>query len=379
MFVLDGCTDGTPDRLARCGRRPRPAAPRREPRAEPRQGVRRPRPGCSPPAGRSASSPTSTSLTDSTTLPASPTRCGPGRRSPSPPASTRRARSSAGRGCSGYAYRRRLQSRLFGAVARLLLPLAQRDTQAGLKGMTAAVAERVLPDLRCDGFGFDCELLTACARLGIPVAEVPVCVRYDDAASTTGGAGRRCGWRPRPVADPPGVADGPAVPVPAADPVPARRDQVARAADLTRVGDRARREARRRDRRRPPATCSSPPTTSASARTRPAASSTSRPAARSRPPSCWSTRRSPPRRSRMWRKAGGRLELGWHPCLTLDAPGACRRTRCRRWSMPTAGSCRWPVPAAAGCAGGSTAAEVEAELRAQFRRFVELVGDRRRT
>ena len=21
-----------------------------------------------------------------------------------------------------------------------------------------------------------------------------------------------------------------------------------------------------------------------------------------------------------WRKAGGRLELGWHPCLTLDRP-----------------------------------------------------------
>lgn len=86
----------------------------------------------------------------------------------------------------GYAYRRRVQSRVFGAAARLLLPLDQRDTQAGLKGLTAAAAERLLPELTCNGFGFDCELLTACRRAEIPVVEVPVCVRYDDGASTTG-------------------------------------------------------------------------------------------------------------------------------------------------------------------------------------------------
>ncbi|MDB5311270.1 MAG: glycosyl transferase [Gemmataceae bacterium] len=86
----------------------------------------------------------------------------------------------------GYAYRRHIQSWVFGASTRLLLPVTLRDTQAGLKGMAAATAERVLPALRCDGFGFDCELLTACARSGIPVAEVPVGVRYDSTASTTG-------------------------------------------------------------------------------------------------------------------------------------------------------------------------------------------------
>ena len=86
----------------------------------------------------------------------------------------------------GYAYRRHIQSRVFATVTRLLLPVTQRDTQAGLKGMAAATAERVLPELRCDGFGFDCELLTACSRSGIPVTEVPVHVRYDSAASTTG-------------------------------------------------------------------------------------------------------------------------------------------------------------------------------------------------
>ncbi len=86
----------------------------------------------------------------------------------------------------GYAYRRHLQSLVFSAVARGLLPITQRDTQAGLKGMSARAAELILPRLRCDGFGFDCELLTACACLGLPVAEVPVWVRYEDRASTTG-------------------------------------------------------------------------------------------------------------------------------------------------------------------------------------------------
>lgn len=87
----------------------------------------------------------------------------------------------------GYAYRRFWQSLAFSAVVRTILPITQRDTQAGLKGMNGAVAERLLPLLRCDGFEFDCELLTACARLGIAVAEVPVYVRYEDAASTTRG------------------------------------------------------------------------------------------------------------------------------------------------------------------------------------------------
>jgi dolichyl-phosphate beta-glucosyltransferase len=85
----------------------------------------------------------------------------------------------------GYAYRRQLQSLAFSALVRCLLPLTQRDTQAGLKGVTASVAEDILPRTTCEGFGFDCELLTACVRFGVPVTEVPVCVRYEDAASTT--------------------------------------------------------------------------------------------------------------------------------------------------------------------------------------------------
>src|SRR5262249_44365480 len=80
-----------------------------------------------------------------------------------------------------------LQSLLFTALARALLPVRHQDTQAGLKGLSAAVARQVLPRLHCDGFGFDCELLTACNHHGIPVTEVPVCLHYEDTDSTTSG------------------------------------------------------------------------------------------------------------------------------------------------------------------------------------------------
>jgi hypothetical protein len=117
----------------------------------------------------------------------------------------------------GYVYRRHLQSLAFSLVTRWLLPLAFHDTQAGLKGLSARAARLVLPALSCDGFGFDCELLTACVSLGLHVEEVPVCVRYEDRSSTTGlrATARMLGdiwrvrraWRGRPPVPP--VADEP--------------------------------------------------------------------------------------------------------------------------------------------------------------------------
>jgi dolichyl-phosphate beta-glucosyltransferase len=84
-----------------------------------------------------------------------------------------------------YAYRRHLQSQLFGTIVRWILPLRQADTQAGLKGLSAAAVEMLMPHIQSAGFEFDCELLTACARHGLPVVEVPVHVRYHDRSSTT--------------------------------------------------------------------------------------------------------------------------------------------------------------------------------------------------
>lgn len=84
-----------------------------------------------------------------------------------------------------YAFRRKLQSVAFHAATRGLLGLPHPDTQAGLKGFTAEVVERLVPELGCDGFGFDCELLLACRRAGVPVAEIPVRVRYEEGTTTS--------------------------------------------------------------------------------------------------------------------------------------------------------------------------------------------------
>jgi cellulose synthase/poly-beta-1,6-N-acetylglucosamine synthase-like glycosyltransferase len=85
----------------------------------------------------------------------------------------------------GYVYRRHLQSQVFSRLVQWLLPLRQGDTQAGLKGLTAESARSILPYLTCNGFGFDCELLTAAHHLGLNVQELPVRVQYEDRSSTT--------------------------------------------------------------------------------------------------------------------------------------------------------------------------------------------------
>ncbi len=88
-------------------------------------------------------------------------------------------------GLQAYAFGRYMQSLLFSRLVRWLLPVGIRDTQAGLKGFSANAVERLIPRIRCEGFEFDCELLTGCRRLNIPVTEMPVLVRYDNPSSTT--------------------------------------------------------------------------------------------------------------------------------------------------------------------------------------------------
>jgi predicted glycoside hydrolase/deacetylase ChbG (UPF0249 family) len=76
---------------------------------------------------------------------------------------------------------------------------------------------------------------------------------------------------------------------------------------------------------------------------------------------------------RAWRHAGRPVELGWHPCLTLDrpvlAPGLVP-------SLVDAEGRFWPLGRflARLYAGRIAAAEVGAELRAQYDRFRDLVG-----
>jgi predicted glycoside hydrolase/deacetylase ChbG (UPF0249 family) len=75
----------------------------------------------------------------------------------------------------------------------------------------------------------------------------------------------------------------------------------------------------------------------------------------------------------LWRRAGGRLELGWHPCLTLDRPvlppdRVPTLVDADGQFLPLGGFLKRLVR------GRIDRAEVEAEFRAQLTRFVELVG-----
>ena len=77
-----------------------------------------------------------------------------------------------------YLYTRHIASRLFNTVARQLLDIGIRDTQAGLKGFRREAATAILSRQRIIGFAFDLELLHIASRLGLRVVDVPILYRY---------------------------------------------------------------------------------------------------------------------------------------------------------------------------------------------------------
>lgn len=77
-------------------------------------------------------------------------------------------------------YKRHLMSRSFNWWLRKMLPITILDTQAGLKGMTAAAWQRLSPHMRTEGFFFDVELLARAGAAGMKTGESPVNFRYVD-------------------------------------------------------------------------------------------------------------------------------------------------------------------------------------------------------
>src|SRR5262249_36759791 len=74
-----------------------------------------------------------------------------------------------------------------------------------------------------------------------------------------------------------------------------------------------------------------------------------------------------------WRQSGVDLELGWHPSLTLDPPVA---PVSRVPTLVGPDGCLWPLGKfllrlLTGCIRAS---EIQVEMRAQYQRFIELVG-----
>lgn len=83
-----------------------------------------------------------------------------------------------------YLYTRHLMSRAFNWVVRLTLLDGIWDTQAGLKGFTAAAAETLFRRQTILGFGFDVELLYIAQQHRLRVTQLPVHFRYDHEPST---------------------------------------------------------------------------------------------------------------------------------------------------------------------------------------------------
>ena len=74
--------------------------------------------------------------------------------------------------------RRRVMSRVFNAVTRLLATPGIADTQCGFKVFRADAAAALFPLQTLDGFAFDAELLFLARRYGFRVGEVGVDWRY---------------------------------------------------------------------------------------------------------------------------------------------------------------------------------------------------------
>ena len=83
-----------------------------------------------------------------------------------------------------YLYTRHVLSRIFNALVRHTVLPGILDSQAGLKGLTAAATERIVPKLTIAGFAFDVELLYVAHLHGLRVRQVPVTFRYDSEPTT---------------------------------------------------------------------------------------------------------------------------------------------------------------------------------------------------
>ena len=83
-----------------------------------------------------------------------------------------------------YLYSRHVMSRFFNAVVRVMLIPGILDSQAGLKGLTAAATMRLAPLMTVEGFAFDVELLYAAYLLGLHIGQMPVSFRYDSEPTT---------------------------------------------------------------------------------------------------------------------------------------------------------------------------------------------------
>jgi glycosyltransferase involved in cell wall biosynthesis len=79
--------------------------------------------------------------------------------------------------------RRRLASRAFNVLVRLMFGLPHRDTQCGAKVFRRGAVLQVLPEMKLKGFEFDVELLWRLKERGFLVVEVPITWGHDEGST----------------------------------------------------------------------------------------------------------------------------------------------------------------------------------------------------
>jgi hypothetical protein len=65
-----------------------------------------------------------------------------------------------------------------------LFQIPVRDTQVGLKVFRRSALDQVIHLPRVKGFAFDVELLALARRSGVQIGEGPVCIEYNNKASS---------------------------------------------------------------------------------------------------------------------------------------------------------------------------------------------------
>jgi dolichyl-phosphate beta-glucosyltransferase len=77
-------------------------------------------------------------------------------------------------------FRRHVMSRGFNWWLRRMLPIIILDTQAGLKGVSAQAWDILGPRITSEGFFFDVELLARAGAAHMRMEETPILVKYND-------------------------------------------------------------------------------------------------------------------------------------------------------------------------------------------------------
>jgi hypothetical protein len=82
---------------------------------------------------------------------------------------------------------RRVQSRAFNLLVRILFSLNYHDTQCGAKAFRSTAVREVAPQVRISGFAFDVELLWRMMQRGFAIQEVPIEWRNNESSKVDGG------------------------------------------------------------------------------------------------------------------------------------------------------------------------------------------------